>query len=212
MLLVQVVKEERGNKGAALTTYLSLAGRYSVLMPNTARGGGIMMPIMNSVAGAIGSDPEKSPKRGGLFLLLNTYFTVKNTGYIFLTAMAPNALALSLILPILHVEVSWMQWFLAASVPGLLMTFLTPLVLYLMYKPEVTKVDREEIAVKGLQEMGPMKRSEKWLLAIFICALLGWITGDFNTSLDISSNNRTSANNRIITNINTWQNNCTRAH
>lgn len=41
MLLVQVVKEERGNKGAALTTYLSLAGRYSVLMPNTARGGGI---------------------------------------------------------------------------------------------------------------------------------------------------------------------------
>ena len=41
ILLVQVAKEERGNKGAALTTYLSLAGRYSVLMPNTARGGGI---------------------------------------------------------------------------------------------------------------------------------------------------------------------------
>ena len=41
VMLVQVVKEERGNKGAALTTYLSLAGRYSVLMPNTARGGGI---------------------------------------------------------------------------------------------------------------------------------------------------------------------------
>ena len=40
-MLVQVVKEERGTKGAALTTYLSLAGRYSVLMPNTARGGGI---------------------------------------------------------------------------------------------------------------------------------------------------------------------------
>jgi ribonuclease E len=45
VLLVQVVKEERGNKGAALTTYLSLAGRYSVLMPNTARGGGISRKI-----------------------------------------------------------------------------------------------------------------------------------------------------------------------
>ena len=45
ILLVQVVKEERGNKGAALTTYLSLAGRYSVLMPNTARGGGISRKI-----------------------------------------------------------------------------------------------------------------------------------------------------------------------
>ncbi len=48
VLLVQVVKEERGNKGAALTTYLSLAGRYSVLMPNTARGGGISRKITDN--------------------------------------------------------------------------------------------------------------------------------------------------------------------
>jgi ribonuclease E len=47
ILLIQVVKEERGNKGAALTTYLSLAGRYCVLMPNTARGGGISRKITN---------------------------------------------------------------------------------------------------------------------------------------------------------------------
>lgn len=47
ILLIQVVKEERGNKGAALTTYLSLAGRYCVLMPNTARGGGISRKIPN---------------------------------------------------------------------------------------------------------------------------------------------------------------------
>ncbi|WP_425418604.1 Rne/Rng family ribonuclease [Oricola indica] len=48
IILVQVVKEERGNKGAALTTYMSLAGRYSVLMPNTARGGGISRKITNA--------------------------------------------------------------------------------------------------------------------------------------------------------------------
>ena len=48
VLLIQVVKEERGNKGAALTTYLSLAGRYSVLMPNTARGGGISRKITDA--------------------------------------------------------------------------------------------------------------------------------------------------------------------
>jgi ribonuclease E len=48
VLLVQVVKEERGNKGAALTTYLSLAGRYCVLMPNTSHGGGISRKISNS--------------------------------------------------------------------------------------------------------------------------------------------------------------------
>ena len=48
IMLVQVVKEERGNKGAALTTYLSLPGRYCVLMPNTARGGGISRKITNA--------------------------------------------------------------------------------------------------------------------------------------------------------------------
>jgi ribonuclease E len=48
VMLVQVVKEERGTKGAALTTYLSLAGRYSVLMPNTARGGGISRKVTNA--------------------------------------------------------------------------------------------------------------------------------------------------------------------
>jgi ribonuclease E len=47
-MLVQVVKEERGTKGAALTTYLSLAGRYCVLMPNTARGGGISRKITSA--------------------------------------------------------------------------------------------------------------------------------------------------------------------
>jgi len=47
ILLIQVVKEERGNKGAALTTYLSLAGRYCVFMPNTARGGGVSRKISN---------------------------------------------------------------------------------------------------------------------------------------------------------------------
>lgn len=48
VLLVQVIKEERGNKGAALTTYLSLAGRYCVLMPNNARGGGVSRKITNA--------------------------------------------------------------------------------------------------------------------------------------------------------------------
>jgi ribonuclease E len=71
IMLVQVVKEERGNKGAALTTYLSLAGRYCVLMPNTARGGGISRKITNApdrkklkeIAGEI-----EVPEGGGLII------------------------------------------------------------------------------------------------------------------------------------------------
>ncbi|MCC1491614.1 Rne/Rng family ribonuclease [Cognatishimia sp. F0-27] len=71
ILLVQVVKEERGNKGAALTTYLSLAGRYCVLMPNTARGGGISRKITSatdrSKLKAIASEIDV-PKGAGLII------------------------------------------------------------------------------------------------------------------------------------------------
>ena len=48
VILIQVIKEERGQKGAALTTFISLAGKYMVLMPNTAKGGGISRKIFNS--------------------------------------------------------------------------------------------------------------------------------------------------------------------
>ena len=48
IILVQILKDERGQKGAALTTFISLAGKYSVLMPNTPKGGGISRKIVNS--------------------------------------------------------------------------------------------------------------------------------------------------------------------
>ena len=71
ILLIQVVKEERGNKGAALTTYLSLAGRYCVLMPNTARGGGISRKITNAADRKKLKDIANSidvPKGAGLII------------------------------------------------------------------------------------------------------------------------------------------------
>lgn len=80
---------------------------------NTARAGGIVFPIMNSVAVALGSDPEKSPKLAGRYLMMNVYMSVKTTSYIFLTAMAPNALALELMSPILGIKLNWVEWFLA---------------------------------------------------------------------------------------------------
>ncbi|WGE42810.1 anion permease [Actinobacillus equuli] len=146
---------------------------------NTARAGGIVFPIINSVAVALGSDPEKSPKLAGRYLLLNVYMVVKTTSYIFLTAMAPNALALSLMAPILGLNLNWVQWFLAASVPGLLCLFIIPFVCYLIAKPELTKVDNKAIAKKGLEELGPMSFREKSLAVLFVLALLGWIFADF---------------------------------
>ncbi|AAP96081.1 hypothetical protein A6046_08145 [[Haemophilus] ducreyi] len=146
---------------------------------NTARAGGIVFPIINSVAVALGSEPEKTPKLAGRYLLLNVYMVVKTTSYIFLTAMAPNALALSLMLPILGFNVNWLQWLLAASVPGLLCLFLIPFICYIIAKPELKRVDNKAIAQKGLEELGPMSLREKALACLFVLALLGWVFSDF---------------------------------
>ena len=150
----------------------------SPAMPSvTARAGGIIFPIMNSVAVSLGSDPATSPRKAGRYLLLNTYMVVKGTGYLFLTAMAPNAFALQLMEPILHVKFDWGQWFFAASIPGLLCLFLTPLVVYVLYPPELKQLDNKAIAKKGLEELGPMTVREKTLLGLFILAVVSWALG-----------------------------------
>ncbi len=145
---------------------------------NTARAGGIVTPIMNSVSLALGSDPVESPKKAGRYLMLNVYMVTKTTSYLFLTAMAPNAIAITLLNPILGLNMDYLGWFLAASVPGFICIFLTPLILYFIIKPELKEIDNKEIARKGLEELGPMKTNEKTLLVIFFLALLLWIFGE----------------------------------
>lgn len=142
---------------------------------NTARAGGIVFPIINSVASALGSEPGTSPRKAGHYLMINIYMVTKTTSYMFLTAMAPNALALSMMAPILKIDLSWGQWALAAAVPGLLCLLLTPLIIYFCYPPELKKVNNKEISAKGLQQLGPMKQSEKMLAVLFLLALGGWV-------------------------------------
>lgn len=92
--------------------------------------------------------------------------------------MAPNALALSLMAPILGFETTWIKWFLAASVPGLICLFLIPLICYWVSPPELKEVDNKAIAKKGLEELGPMSFREKALSVLFVIALFGWIFSD----------------------------------
>ena len=155
----------------------------SPAMPSvTARAGGIIFPLMNSVAVSLGSEPDTSPRKAGRYLLLNTYMVVKTTGYFFITAMAPNMLAMELIGKVYGSShpflLSWPQWFYAASVPGLICLFLTPLVVYFICPPELKKLDNKAIAKKGLEELGPMTVREKTLLGLFILAVLSWALGE----------------------------------
>lgn len=150
---------------------------------NTARAGGIVLPIINSVAVALGSEPERSAKRVGHYLMLNVYMVTKTTSYMFFTAMAGNILALKMIEDICHIKLSWGGWALAAGLPGIIMLLLTPLITYKLYPPELKKVDNKKIAKAGMEALGPMTLREKMLSCLFVLALGGWV---FSQSLGVN--------------------------
>jgi DASS family divalent anion:Na+ symporter len=144
---------------------------------NTARTGGIVYPIFQSIAIALDSKPGPTARRIGAYLTLTLYYISFTTGYTFLTAMAPNVLILSFAKSILKVQVDWILWAKAAIVPGLVTLFLIPWVVYRIYPPEIKKIDNETLGKKGLAELGPMSRREITLAILFVLAVLGWALG-----------------------------------
>ncbi|MBP6775844.1 MAG: DASS family sodium-coupled anion symporter, partial [Piscinibacter sp.] len=107
---------------------------------NTARGGGIIHPIMRGIAGSFGSDPEKGTQnRIGRYLALVNYHANPITSAMFITATAPNPLVVKLVADATgaQVQLSWGTWALAMLLPGLVALVLMPLVIYWLYPPEI---------------------------------------------------------------------------
>ncbi|WP_300558286.1 DASS family sodium-coupled anion symporter, partial [Companilactobacillus sp.] len=160
----------------------SLLGVDLILAPatpsNTARAGGIMYPIIKSLAEEFGSDPKKGTERKmGSFLIFAEFHGDMITAAMFLTAMAGNPLAASLAGQ-MGIHVSWMGWFLAGLVPGLVSLIVIPFVIYKMYPPEIKKTpDAKKWADEQLEQMGKITLPEKLMAGIFIIALLLWILG-----------------------------------
>lgn len=150
---------------------------------NTARAGGIVLPIINSVAVALGSEPEQSAKRVGHYLMMNIYMVTKTTSYMFFTAMAGNILALKMIGDICNIKLSWGGWALAGGLPGIVMLLLTPYITYKINPPELKRVDNKKIAKAGIDALGPMTLREKMLSCLFVMALGGWV---FSKSLGVN--------------------------
>lgn len=160
----------------------SLAVAELLLAPitpsNTARGGAIIHPIMRSIASSYDSDPEKgTQKRIGRYLALTNYHANPITSAMFITATAPNPLVVKLIADATgaNIQLSWGTWALAMLLPGLVAIALMPLVLYLIYPPEIRETpNASQFAHEQLQEMGPLSRQEWIMLAVFLLMLLLW--------------------------------------
>lgn len=145
---------------------------------NTARGGGIIHPIMRAIAGSYDSDPEKGTQgRIGRFLALTNYHANPITSAMFITATAPNPLVVKLIADSTgaQISLSWGTWALAMLLPGLVAMAVMPLVIYMLYPPEIKETpNAAAFAREKLTALGPITRGEGTMLGIFAVLLVLW--------------------------------------
>ena len=145
---------------------------------NTARGGGIVHPIMRSIAGAFDSDPEKKTEgKVGTYLALVNYHANPITSAMFITATAPNPLVVDYVAKVTNqnFHLSWGTWALAMLLPGLVCLFLMPLVIYLLSPPEIRKTpDAVTFARQELKTMGPLSPRERVMVGTFAMLLILW--------------------------------------
>jgi DASS family divalent anion:Na+ symporter len=145
---------------------------------NTARAGGIVFPILQSIAQAYDSRPDDGTAgRIGRFLTLAAFQGTIITSAMFLTAMAANPLAAKLAGE-QGIEITWTGWAVAAIVPGLVSLLAIPYIVYKLCPPEIKSTpEAVEIARGKLSEMGRVKASEYVMLFAFVTLLVLWIFG-----------------------------------
>ena len=197
--------------GVAYSLALSDLLIAPVTPSNTARGGAIVHPIMKAIAASFDSDPEKGTQNKiGRYLALVNYHANIISCLIFVTATAPNPLAVDLIAKATDskIHLSWGTWFTAMVVPGLVAMAVMPIILFFLYKPEITSTpDAPEMARTKLKEMGPMSKGEKIMLGVFAVLLLLWAGVPdmlFGVKVDATTTTFLGLSLLLLTGVLTW--------
>lgn len=174
---------------------------------NTARGGGIIYPVLRSIAAAYGSEPDDGTAgKIGSFLVKASFQGLVITSAMFLTAMAANPLAASLAADNASVEITWGGWALAALVPGVLSLLFVPWLLYKMDPPEIKETpEAAEIARKKLAQMGRVKANEWMMLAVFVLLIVLWIFGNKLGGIDGTTAAILGLALLLVTRVLTWE-------
>jgi len=159
----------------------SICGAELLLGPvvpsNTARGGGILAPIVQSISTALDSHPKENPEKAGKFLTLVGAHANLITAAMFLTGMAANPLVAAAASDVFNVDFSWGTWALGAIVPGLIGLALLPLVISWISKPSIKDTSAaQKAAAEELENMGVWSRGEIIMGIVFVLLLALWIT------------------------------------
>lgn len=174
---------------------------------NTARNGGVLYPIIRSLAVVHDSTPEsdESRRRLGSYLTFTSVHVNTITSAMFLTAMAGNPIAQEAAAKV-QIDISWTDWALGALVPGILCLVAIPWLMMRIYPPTVKQTPEAPAeARRDLAAMGPMSRDEKVMTATFVLLLGLWSLGD---RLDINSTASAFVGIAIllVTGVLTWDN------
>ncbi len=117
----------------------------------------------------------------GTFLTLVSFHATYTASAMFLTGMASNPLIAEFAWKIGHVDLTWGAWFNGAILPGMLSMILVPWVIWRLSRPEITDTEpARALARKELARMGPLTRDEKWLVAVMVCVMAGWVTSPWH--------------------------------
>ncbi|MGO2018348.1 MAG: anion permease [Psychrobacter sp.] len=180
---------------------------------NTARGGGIIHPIMKSIAQSFHSTPEEGTQNKiGRYLAMVNYHANPITSGMFITATAPNPLVVELVNKATggDIQLSWTTWAVAMFIPGLLCLIVMPLVIYMICPPEVKATpDAKHFAKDNLKEMGNVSSQEKIMLGVFALMLILWanipalILGD-QYSVNATTTAFVGLTTLILTGVLTW--------
>jgi DASS family divalent anion:Na+ symporter len=168
-----------------LTLGYSIGGAGLVLAPfvpsDTARGGGILSPIVVSIARAVGSEPGPTARELGGYLTLAGFHANYTASAMFLTGMAANPLMAELAQQVAGIQITWIDWALGAIVPGMLALILVPMFIYRLYPPRLRDTERARVvANEELGKMGPLNIREKWLVAIMLLVMAGWVASPWH--------------------------------
>lgn len=144
---------------------------------NTARSGGTIFPIIANLPPLYGSKPnDPSARKIGSYLMWVAITATCITSSMFLSALAPNLLALALVKSTVGINISWGNWFVAFLPLGVILILLMPLLVYIFYPPEVKLNDEvPRWATEELAKLGRLSRNEILLLIFVVCALIMWI-------------------------------------
>jgi DASS family divalent anion:Na+ symporter len=168
-----------------LTLGYSIGGAGLVLAPfvpsDTARGGGILSPIVVSIARAVGSEPGPTAGQLGGFLTLAGFHANYTASAMFLTGMAANPVMAEFAKQVAGIEVTWLAWALGAIVPGMLALILVPMLIYRLHPPRLKNTEAaRDVARTELQKMGPLNRREVWLVVVMLLVMAGWVASPWH--------------------------------